>query len=120
MRNSSVLGRRLTMTDSPAGKTHTRITTEETLNCDTPRLLSNKLRLARQMLVYSIEGAFACEWNLAKFNAVRRRGEVIFMNSRNHVNKSVVEVGKVAAFILLAALTLPLPLQVRSGVSRHR
>jgi hypothetical protein len=47
----------------------------------------------------------------AKFNQVKRRGELIFMNSRNHVNKSAVEAGKGAAFILLAALTFALPLQ---------
>jgi hypothetical protein len=47
----------------------------------------------------------------ANFNPVERRGELILMNPRNYVHKSAVEAGKQAAFIVVAALALTLPLQ---------
>jgi Putative beta-barrel porin-2, OmpL-like. bbp2 len=46
----------------------------------------------------------------AKFNPVKRRGELIIMNSRNDVHKSSVETGKRATFIVVAAALLTLPL----------
>src|SRR5580692_1062030 len=46
----------------------------------------------------------------AKFNPSKRRGEVIFMNSKNYVHTSAVETGKRAAFIIAAAAFLTLPL----------
>ena len=49
----------------------------------------------------------------AKFNPAKRRGEVIFMNSKNHVYKSAVETGKRAAFIVVAAVFLALPLHAQ-------
>ena len=49
----------------------------------------------------------------AKFNPAKRRGEVIFMNSKNHVHKSAVETGKRAAFIVVAAVFLALPLHAQ-------
>jgi len=36
----------------------------------------------------------------AKFNQNKRRGELILMNSRNHVHKSAVEAGKQAGRII--------------------
>jgi len=47
----------------------------------------------------------------AKFNQGKRRGELILMNSRNHVHKSAVEAGKQVAVIVVAALALTLPLR---------
>ena len=47
---------------------------------------------------------------LARFNPPKRRGELIVMNSKNVVSKSAVETGKRAAFILVAAVLLTLPL----------
>ncbi len=47
---------------------------------------------------------------LARFNPPKPRGELIVMNSRNVVGKSAVETGKRAAFILVAAMLLTLPL----------
>jgi hypothetical protein len=46
----------------------------------------------------------------AKFNPVKRRGELIVMNSKNYVHKSAVETGKRAALIAVAAGLLTLPL----------
>jgi hypothetical protein len=46
----------------------------------------------------------------AKFNPAKRRGELIFMNPKNYVPKSAVEAGKRAAFILVTAVALTLPL----------
>src|ERR1700690_2654255 len=46
----------------------------------------------------------------AKFNPARRRGELIIMNSKNSVHKSAIETGKRAAFIVVAAVVLTLPL----------
>jgi len=46
----------------------------------------------------------------AKFNPVKRRGELIIMNSKNYVQKSAVERGKRAAFMVMAAVVLTLPL----------
>jgi|HubBroStandDraft_4_1064222.scaffolds.fasta_scaffold37945_3 hypothetical protein len=46
----------------------------------------------------------------AKFNPVKGRGELIIMNSKNYVHKSAAETGKRAAFILVAAILLTLPL----------
>jgi len=46
----------------------------------------------------------------AKFNPPKRRGELIIMNSKNGVCKSAVETGKRAAFIVVAAVLLTLPL----------
>jgi len=46
----------------------------------------------------------------AKFNPVKQRGELIVMNSKNYVQKSAVETGKRAAFVVLAAILLTLPL----------
>jgi hypothetical protein len=46
-----------------------------------------------------------------KFNPINRGGELIRMNSRNYVHKSAVEAGKRAAVIVVAALTLTLPLR---------
>jgi hypothetical protein len=48
--------------------------------------------------------------HFAKFNPARRRGELIIMNSKNDVRKSAAETGKRAAFIVLAAVLLTLPL----------
>jgi hypothetical protein len=62
----------------------------------------------------------AIEVYCAKFNPVKRRGELIFMNSRNYVRKSAVETGKRAAFIVVAAVALTLPLhgqQIANGDS---
>ena len=44
----------------------------------------------------------------AKFNQVKRLGELIIMNFRNRVYKSTVEAGKRAVFIVAAALALTL------------
>jgi len=46
----------------------------------------------------------------AKFNPAKRRGELIIMNSRIDAHKSAVETGKRAAFIVVAAVFLTLPL----------
>jgi hypothetical protein len=46
----------------------------------------------------------------ARFNPVKRRGELIVMNSKNYVHKSAVETGKRAALIAVAAGLLTLPL----------
>src|SRR5271165_6052268 len=46
----------------------------------------------------------------ARFNPAKRRGEVIFMNSKNRVHKSAVETGKRAAFVIAAAALLTLPM----------
>jgi hypothetical protein len=46
----------------------------------------------------------------AKFNPAKRRGELIIMNSKNYVRKSAVETGTRAAFIVVAAVILTLPL----------
>ena len=56
----------------------------------------------------------------AKFNPVKRRGELIFMNSKNDVHKCAVETGKRAALIVVAAALLALPLhgqQTAKGAS---
>jgi Putative beta-barrel porin-2, OmpL-like. bbp2 len=46
----------------------------------------------------------------ARFNPPKRRGELIVMNSKNYVSKSAVEAGKRAAFIVVAAALIALPL----------
>ena len=46
----------------------------------------------------------------AKFNPAKRRGELIVMNSKNDVRESAVEPGKRAAFLVVAAVLLTLPL----------
>jgi hypothetical protein len=46
----------------------------------------------------------------AKFNPVKRRGELIIMNSRNDLHKSAVETTKRAAFIVAAAALLSIPM----------
>jgi hypothetical protein len=46
----------------------------------------------------------------AKFNPSKRRGEVIVMNSQNDTRKTAVETGKRAAFLVVAAALLTLPL----------
>jgi Putative beta-barrel porin-2, OmpL-like. bbp2 len=46
----------------------------------------------------------------ARFNPAKRRGELIIMNSKNYVHKSAVETGKRAAFIVVTAVALTLPL----------
>jgi hypothetical protein len=45
----------------------------------------------------------------AKFNPVKRRGELIIMNSRNDVRKSAADMTKRAAFIMMAAALLTVP-----------
>src|SRR6202167_5629368 len=45
----------------------------------------------------------------AKFNPVKRRGELIIMNSKN-ARKSAAQIGKRAALVVVAAATLTLPL----------
>jgi hypothetical protein len=40
----------------------------------------------------------------AKFNQVKQRGELILMNSRNHVDKSAAEAGKQAGLFVVAAI----------------
>jgi len=50
----------------------------------------------------------AMEVYFAKFNQVKRLGELIIMNFRNRVYKSTVEAGKRAVFIVAAALALTL------------
>src|SRR5580698_1859676 len=52
----------------------------------------------------------------AKFNPVKRRGELIIMNSRNYARKSAVETGKRAALIVVAAALLTLPLHGQHAV----
>ena len=59
----------------------------------------------------------AKEIYFAECNQVKRHGELLFMNSRNHVDKSAVEAGKRAAFILVAALTLTLHSRVNNRLS---
>ena len=46
----------------------------------------------------------------AKFNPAKRRGELISMNPKNHTQKSAGENCKRAAFIVVAAVALALPL----------
>jgi len=46
----------------------------------------------------------------AKFNPVKRRGELIIMNSRNDVHKSAAEMTKRAAFVVVAAALLTVPM----------
>ena len=46
----------------------------------------------------------------AKFNPVKRHGELIIMNSSNYASKSAVETGKRAALVAIAAALLTLPL----------
>ena len=46
----------------------------------------------------------------AKFNPVKRRGELIIMNSKNYVRRSASASSKQAAFIAVAAAALALPL----------
>jgi Putative beta-barrel porin-2, OmpL-like. bbp2 len=46
----------------------------------------------------------------AKFNPAKRRGELIIMNSKNDVRKSAVETAKRAAFLVVSAVLLTLPL----------
>ena len=45
----------------------------------------------------------------AKFNPAKRRGELIIMNSRNDVRKSAADMTKRAAFIMMAAALLTVP-----------
>jgi hypothetical protein len=52
----------------------------------------------------------------AKFNPVKRRGELIIMNSRNYARKSAVETGKRAALVVVAAALLTLPLHGQQAV----
>ncbi len=47
----------------------------------------------------------------AKFNPAKRRGEVIFMNSKDYVRKSAVDTGKRAALIAMAAALMTLPMR---------
>ncbi len=53
---------------------------------------------------------WAIEVYVAKFNPVKRRGELIIMNSKNYVSKSAVLSGKRAALVVVAAALLTLPL----------
>jgi hypothetical protein len=46
----------------------------------------------------------------ARFNPVKRRGELIFMNPKNSVQKSAGEIGKRAVFVVVTAVALTLPL----------
>jgi hypothetical protein len=46
----------------------------------------------------------------AKFNPAKRRGELIVMNSRNDVRKSTIETARRAAFLVVSAVMLVLPL----------
>ena len=46
----------------------------------------------------------------AKFNPVKRRGELIIMNSKNYVRESAVKTGKRAALVAIAAALLTVPL----------
>lgn len=46
----------------------------------------------------------------ARFNPPKRRGELIIMNSRNDVHKSAAEMTKRAAFIVMAAALLTVPM----------
>lgn len=46
----------------------------------------------------------------ARFNPPKRRGELIVMNSKSYKAKSAVEAGKRAAFIVVAAALIALPL----------
>jgi hypothetical protein len=46
----------------------------------------------------------------ARFNPAKRRGELIFMNPKNGVQKSAIETSKRAAFVLAVAVALTLPL----------
>jgi hypothetical protein len=62
-------------------------------------LLREKSQLSQPQTVY-----------FAKFNPAKRRGELIIMNSKNDAHKSAVETGKRAAFIVVAAVVLTLPL----------
>src|SRR5271167_1725572 len=78
------------------------------------RLLAALLRERESPSVQPIRVYFA------KFNPVKRRGELIFMNSKNDVHKSAVETGKRAALIVVAAALLALPLhgqQTAKGAS---
>jgi hypothetical protein len=52
----------------------------------------------------------ALEVYFAKFNPVKRRGELIVMNSKNYVRKSAVQAGKRAALMVVAIALLTLPL----------
>jgi len=58
-------------------------------------LRESKSRLPRPLRVY-----------FAKFNPVKRRGELIIMNSDNYLHKSAVETGKRAALVAIAAALL--------------
>jgi hypothetical protein len=51
------------------------------------------------------------EIDFAKFNQVKRYGELIFMNFKNDVDKSAIVAVKRAAFTVVVALALALPLQ---------
>jgi hypothetical protein len=46
----------------------------------------------------------------AKFDPVKRPGELIIMNSKNYVHNSAVTTGKRVAFIVAVAVALTLPL----------
>src|SRR5579864_6754076 len=46
----------------------------------------------------------------ARFNPAKRRGELMIMNSRNDMHKSAAEMTKRAAFIVVAAALLTLPM----------
>src|SRR5580658_4038138 len=46
----------------------------------------------------------------AQFNPVKRRGELIIMNSSNYVHNSAVKTGKRAALVAIAAVLLTVPL----------
>jgi hypothetical protein len=53
----------------------------------------------------------------AKFNPAKRSGELIFMNLKNAVQKSAMEAGKRAAFMVAAAVVLALPLHSQQTVN---
>jgi hypothetical protein len=53
----------------------------------------------------------------AKFNPAKRRGELIFMNPKNNVQKSAMEAGKRVALMVAVAVALTLPLHSQQTVN---
>jgi hypothetical protein len=59
----------------------------------------------------------AIEVYFAKFNPVKRRGELIVMNSKNYVRKSAVQAGKRAVLMVVTIALLTLPLHSQQTAS---
>jgi hypothetical protein len=75
-------------------------------------------RAHKTLTIIYLPSPRAMEVYFADSNPVKRRGELMLMNCRNHVDKSAVEAGKRAAFIVVAALALTPPLQSQQSAQQ--